>query len=152
MNIFNSYNDMFRLNNWCRNTNDPNFSLAKLENYDEVKLANIEYCYEPILVVEAWCLGFFNSWSQSDDSRCFSCEYGVIEVIHQPECFSIVITTKGGSLKKEVLYLNEIQNLWYFMTGYELDISPKYNYLSEVPILSDYIAGIPRPMNNKSKE
>lgn len=143
---------MFRLNNWCRNTNDPNFSLAKLENYDEVKLANIEYCYEPILVVEAWCLGFFNSWSQSDDSRCFSCEYGVIEVIHQPECFSIVITTKGGSLKKEVLYLNEIQNLWYFMTGYELDISPKYNYLSEVPILSDYIAGMPRPMNNKSKE
>lgn len=152
MNIFNSNNDMFRLNNWCRNTNDPNFSLAKLENYDEVKLANIEYCYEPILVVEAWCLGFFNSWSQSDDSRCFSCEYGVIEVIHQPECFSIVITTKGGSLKKEVLYLNEIQNLWYFMTGYELDISPKYNYLSEVPILSDYIAGMPRPMNNKSKE
>ena len=152
MNIFNSYNDMFRLNNWCRNTNDPNFSLAKLENYDEVKLANIEYCYEPILVVEAWCLGFFNSWSQSDDSRCVSCEYGVIEVIHQPECFSIVITTKGGSLKKEVLYLNEIQNLWYFMTGCELDISPKYNYLSEVPILSDYIAGMPRPMNNKSKE
>lgn len=152
MNIFNSNNDMFRLNNWCRNTNDPNFSLAKLENYDEVKLANIEYCYEPILVVEAWCLGFFNSWSQSDDSRCFSCEYGVIEVIHQPECFSIVITTKGGSLKKEVLYLNEIQNLWYFMTGYELDISPKYNYLSEVPILSDYIARMPRPMNNKSKE
>ena len=48
MNIFNSYNDMFRLNNWCRNTNDPNFSLAKLENYDEVKLANIEYCYEPM--------------------------------------------------------------------------------------------------------
>ena len=142
MNIFNSYNDMFRLNNWCRNTNDPNFSLAKLENYDEVKLANIEYCYEPIFVVEAWCLGFFNSWSQSDDSRCFSCEYGVIEVIRP----------KAGSLKKEVLYLNEIQNLWYFMTGYELDISPKYNYLSEVPILSDYIAGMPRPMNNKSKE
>lgn len=144
MNIFNRYNNMFRLGNWCYNeTGEP--YLFKLENYDDVVLSNTKDNYKPLCVAEACLLGFFDSWEKESSKYTFSCNDCTISVIHRPIDFCILIETPLGHLEKKVMFLNDVQNLWYFMTGYELYISPKYNHLSEVPIVSDYIKGMPRP-------
>lgn len=144
---------MFRLGNWCCSEKEGRPYLVKLENYDDVVLSNTkDDYYSPLCVAEACLLGFFESWEKESSKYTFSCNDCIISVIHRPIDICILIETPIGRLEKIVMYLNEVQNLWYFMTGYELDISPKYNHLSETPIVSDYIAGMPRPMNNKSKE
>lgn len=145
-------NNMFRLEDWCYNeTERPH--LVKLENYDDVVLSNTkDNYYRPLFVAEADVLGFFDSWEKESSKYTFSRNDCTISVIHRPIDYCILIETPIGRLEKIVMYLNEVQSLWFFMTGYELDISPKYNHLSEVPIFSDYIAGMPRSTNNKSKE
>lgn len=144
-------NNMFRLGDWCYNdTVRP--CLSKLENYDDVVLSNTKDYYSPLFVVEASLLGFFDSWEKESSKRTFSRNDCTISVIHHPTHYSILIETPIGRLEKTVLYLNEVQSLWFFMTGYELDISPKYNILCEVPEIADIIERMPRSTNNKTNE
>lgn len=138
-------NNMFRLGNWCYNETGKPY-LVKLENYDDVVLSNTKDNYCPLCVAEAFLLGFFDSWEKESSKYTFSRNDCIISVMHRPIDFCLLIETPIGRLEKIVMYLNEVQNLWYFMTGYELDISPKYNHLNEVPIVSDFIARMPRPI------
>lgn len=144
-------NNMFRLGNWCYNETEG-LHLVKLENYDDVVLSNTKDNYRPLGIEEATLLGFFDSWEKESSKYTFSRDGCTISVIHNPIDFYIRIETPIGCLGKTVSLLNEVQNLWYFMTGYELDISPKYNNLCEVPIVADMIERMQRSTNNKSKE